>query len=382
MRKIVHVLIVMGIIGILLSLSSVSAQQNIQHGLNARYYALSDLNTIIISRIDPQIAWIYNSWSEPNNGIAQTFNYNTNSQIRSGTPYQVTWSGYLEIPESGTYTFGGKTDDFGGLELYISGKWVDIVFWHSSWKIAETHQLTDHSGGYDLYDPKTINITKGYYLLQASMTENDGTGDSGFDFDWKRPGQTQWEVVPQEFLYPELPNTHVSSSHGNWYIYLVILAALLAVILAYFAWRRRPKLYATFKVEHIENGEMLICNIWNVKRSQIDDLIAYFEILGRRDMQRIGEIVRAKITTKQREIAERAALPASHEPARFPVVVFNQEINAAYIVSDSEEQTFLLPDGPYIIRVKIHFGRQVKQVSQEFEVVSESPHTRLSVFNR
>ena len=361
----------------------VPAQAETQHGLNAKYYALSDLNTILISRIDPQIAWTYNNWWEPNNGIAETFKYSSASN--SGIPYEATWSGYLEIPESGTYTFGGRTDDYGGAQLYISGQWVDIAYWHSSWMIYPGQRSKDHSGGYDLYDPLTISLTKGFYPINATMQEIDGVGAGGFEFDWKRPGQTQWEVVPQEFLcpdsscFPVIPV--VSNGCRNWYIYLVIGAALGAGVLAYFVGRRfvRPKVEATFKVEDIGNGQMLICDSWNVKRSQIDDLIAYFEILDRADMQIIGKTVRAKITTKQGEIAERAASPASHHPARFPVVIFNQEINAAYIVSDSKEQMLLLPVGLYIIRVKIYFGQQVKQVSQEFAVVSESPHIKLSV---
>jgi len=394
MRKSVHFLAVIAIIGILASLMMATAQADTQQGLtqpgtglNAEYYALSAVQTIRISRIDHQIAWTYNSWLEPNNGIAETFNYVSSSN--SGTPYGVTWNGYLSIPENGTYTFGGNTDDFGGAQLLVSDQWVDLVYWHSAWKIR-LQEHKDHSGGYDLYDPLTIRLTKGFYAINVSMQETDGIGGAGFDLDWKRPGQTQWEVVPQEFLYPELPNIPVPvSSKGcdDWYIYLVIGAVLGAAVLAYFLIRRSApqKVVADFIVEDISNGQMLICNIWNTTRSQIDDLVAYFEILGRRDMQRIGKLVRAKITTRQGEIAERIALPASPDPAWFPVVVFNQEINAAYIVNDSEEHMLLLPVGLYIISVNIYCGRrgqQLKQVSLEFTIASESPHIILSPFDR
>lgn len=383
MRKIVHFLAVIVIIGIPLSLMMVPVQADTQHGLSAKYYALSDINTILISRIDPQVALTYNDWARPNNGIAETFKYVPSSSGGAGTPYGATWSGYLEIPESGTYTFGGITDDWGGAQLYISDKWVDIVYWHSSWLIYPAQRSRDHSGGNDKYDPLTISLTKGFYPISATMQEIDGLGEGGFDLDWKRPGQTQWEVVPQEFLcpdsscFPVIPV--VSNGCGNWYIYLVIGLILGAVVLAYLVGRRlvRPKVDAAFKVEDINKKEMLICNIWNVKRSQIDDLIAYFEILNRADMQIIGKTVRAKITTKPGEIEERVASPVSHAPARFPVVVFNQEINAAYIASDSKEQMSLLPVGTYVVNLKIYFGRQVKQVAQEFTVVSESPHIRL-----
>jgi len=513
LRKIVHLLAVIGIMGILVSLTIVPAQADIQqgltqHGLNAKYYALSDPDTILISRIDPQIAWIYNSWYN-NSVIAAKFNYSS----QYGTPFGAEWSGYLLIPESGIYTFGGFTDDFGGAQLYISGQWVDIVYWHSSWRIDPRQYDRDHSGGYDMYDPLTIFLTKGFYPIKARMEEIDGEGGSGFDFRWMRPG-TQWDtVVPQEFLYPQEYNTPIGSpvcvelpsaricftsvislgtttatsattpcgslpsgfiargtsqhvtttarytgavtvgiryddssipTEGDmrlfhcdgtnwhdvttsvdavnniiygedsalswwwigdpagprgglaWYWYIVIGAVLAACVLVYFIWRRfvRPKVVADFKVEDIGDRQMLICNIWNipirskilkmlyVRRSQIDDLIAYFEVLDRADMQRIGKTVRAKITTKQGKTAERVAFPASDDPAMFPVVVFNQEINATYMVSDSEELTLLLPGGLYIIGVKIYFGQQVKQVSREFSVVSESPHIRLSVFHR
>lgn len=388
MRKIVHFLAAIGFMGILLSLMMVPVQADTQHGLNAKYYALSDVNTILISRIDPQVAQTYNSWSEPNNEIAETFGYVPSSSGGAGTPFGAVWSGYLSIPESGTYTFGGITDDWGGAQLYISGQWVDIVYWHSSWLIYPAERSRDHSGGYDTYDPLTIHLTKGFYPIYATMQEIDGVGGAGFDLDWQRPGQTQWEVVPQEFLcpdsscFPVIPV--VSNGCRNWYIYLVIGLVLGAVVLAFLVGRRfiRPKVDATFKVEDIDNREVLICNIWNVRRSRIDDLTAYFEILDRADMQIIGKTVRAKITTKQGKTAERVALPASHDPARFPVVVFNQEINAAYMASDSKEEMLLLPVGLYVVTLKIHFGRQVKQVSREFEVVSESPHIRLSAAYR
>jgi len=520
MRTIAHFLAVIGIIGILMSLMIVPAQADIQpvisqHGLNARYYALSDPNATLISRIDPRISWTYNSWY--GEGIATTFHFDeSNYALRHGDPYGAEWSGYLLIPESGTYIFGGRTDDYGEAQLYIDGQWVDIVYWHSSWRIDPKQYDRDHSGGYDLYDPLAISLTQGVYPIQAKLAETDGQAASGFDFDWKRPGQPQWEVVPQDFLYPqeyntpfgsnvcvELPSARIcytsvilagtttataspttpcgslpsgfiergTSQHltttamytgavtvgiryddsdilteddmrlfhcdgttwhdvttsvdavnniiygedsalswwtiGDpagagggvglaWYWYIVIVAALAACVLVYFVWRRcvRPKAVADFKVEDISNGQMLICNIWNVPirsqilkmlnitRRQIDDLIAYFEIIDHADMQRIGKTVRAKITTKQGGIAERVVLPASDDPARFPVVVFNQELNAAYISSGSKEQMLLLPVGLYIIRVKIYFGQRVKQVSQEFAVASESPHLSLSIDKR
>ena len=137
----------------------------------------------------------------------------------------------------------------------------------------------------------------------------------------------------------------------------------------------------TFKVEATNSREMLICNIWNVKRSQTNDLSAYFEILYHGDMQRAGNRIKAKITTSQGEIVDRVALRASYVHARFPVVVFNKEINAAYISTEAKEQTLLLPAGPYVTRVEIHFGRQVRRVSQDFAVADESPRIRLSEFH-
>jgi hypothetical protein len=397
MIKIVHFLAAIGIIGILASLTMVTPQAEAQQGctqpgLNAQYYALSDPNTILISRIDPQIAFTYNGWEQPNNGIAETFNYNPRLTYPSGDPYAASWSGYLEIPETGTYTFGGYTDDFGSAQLLIGGQTVDIVPLHSTWKIA-AHTDRDHRGGYDMYDSVSINLTKGFYPITAQLQENDGLYGAGFDLDWKRPGQ-QREVIPEQFLCAELPPTPTptpipvgSGGCGNWYIYLIIGLVLAAILLAFLLIRRfaRPKVVADFKVEDISNGQMLICNIWNVTSRRVDDLIAYFEILGRTDMQRIGKSVRAKITTRQGEMAERIALPASPDPAWFPVVVFNQEINAAYIVNDSEEHMLLLPVGLYIISVNIYCGRrgqQLKQVSLEFTIASESPHIILSPFDR
>jgi len=150
----------------------------------------------------------------------------------------------------------------------------------------------------------------------------------------------------------------------------------------------KPKLAVGFEVETINGNSSLICQIWNVpikkgilkmlsvKRTQIDNLFAEFEILDRKHMNSITGIIKPKLKTQQGQLFEQIVLPASDSPASFPIVVFRKELNGAYIADKATNQ--VLPShGIYIAKIKIDYEGKNEQALQEFVVLESLPYIGL-----
>ncbi len=122
---------------ILLSfLSKTMAQQ----GLKGDYYSGTDFNTKVMSRVDAQIDF---DWRI---GTAPVKDMNPNL-------YSIRWTGRLQAPASGTYTFSAKVDD--GIRLWIGN--VKIL---DAWGM---HDSEDFSGKVILEAGKKYDIKIEYF---------------------------------------------------------------------------------------------------------------------------------------------------------------------------------------------------------------------------
>jgi fibronectin type 3 domain-containing protein len=97
--------------------------------------------------------------------------------------FSVRWTGTVEAPVTGAFTFYTKSDD--GVRLWIDGK-LQVNHW------------TQHSLALDQGTP--INLVAGTkYKVQLEYF--DGSGGAIIDFRWSYPGQAQ-QTVPKQYLYP------------------------------------------------------------------------------------------------------------------------------------------------------------------------------------
>ncbi len=97
--------------------------------------------------------------------------------------FSVRWTGQVEAPVSGAYTFVTRSDD--GVRLWIDGK-VLINHW------------SDHSPAWDQAVP--VDLVAGHrYNIQLEYYEN--MGGSVIQLLWSYPGQTE-QAIPQQRLYP------------------------------------------------------------------------------------------------------------------------------------------------------------------------------------
>jgi outer membrane protein OmpA-like peptidoglycan-associated protein len=125
-------------LSIIYSLYPIQAQQ----GLKADYYNGTDLlrEDWVMSRIDPQIDFDWQMGTSPANGI-------------SPNVYSVRWTGRLQAPVSGTYTFSAKVDD--GIRV-----WVGNLLILDAWGL---HDSEDFSGTIALDAGKKYNIRVEYF---------------------------------------------------------------------------------------------------------------------------------------------------------------------------------------------------------------------------
>jgi hypothetical protein len=94
------------------------------------------------------------------------------------------WSGSIELPAAGSYTFEFRADD--GARIWLNG--VQVA---DKWS----------GGGNATYLSATITAT-GATRIPVVFEHYDGTGDSSARIRWKTPSQsTCWIPVPAERLY-------------------------------------------------------------------------------------------------------------------------------------------------------------------------------------
>ncbi len=121
--------------------------------------------------------------------------------------FSVRWTGQIEAPVTGAYTFSTTSDD--GVRLWINGTQL-VTNWTG-------HATTVNDGS-----PITLTAGQRYTI---KMEYYDGGGGATAKLLWAYPGQTQ-QAVPQSYLYPATavaaapataaPSTGIYLSDLNW----------------------------------------------------------------------------------------------------------------------------------------------------------------------
>jgi hypothetical protein len=139
-------------------------------GLTGRYYNNRTVSgTVRLTRIEA----VDFNWGSARPGS----NVNANS-------FSVRWSGFVEAPATGTYTFQTVSDD--GVRLWVNG--MQLV---NNW--------TDHSATTNTASP--INLVAGVrYAVTMEFYENGG--DAVARLLWRTPGNTTFVAVPKDRLFP------------------------------------------------------------------------------------------------------------------------------------------------------------------------------------
>lgn len=149
-------------------------------GLRATYFTGPDKGTGVLTRIEPvvQVAW---QQKPPMPGVpAQGFS--------------VRWTGYVQAPETGVYVFHTEFDDA-----------HDVTF-------ASDNILSMTSFDKEFFNKTPVpldfaqRMTAGRWC-RVSITYRQIEGNSRAVFSWTRPSATNRDpvVVPQQYLYPDLP---------------------------------------------------------------------------------------------------------------------------------------------------------------------------------
>jgi hypothetical protein len=145
-------------------------------GLKGEYFDNTDFTSLKVTRTDATINFSWGSGAPASGVGADTFS--------------VRWTGQVEAPATGTYTFITNSDD--GVRLWVNG--TQLV---NNWT---NHGPTENSGN--------INLTAGQkYSIKLEYYEN--TAGAVIQLFWIYPGQTK-QIVPQSRLY-EASSTGISN---------------------------------------------------------------------------------------------------------------------------------------------------------------------------
>ncbi len=149
-------------------------------GLLGEYYhgsASGAWDDLVIKRLDPTVDFSWGNGS-PEPGVVNVDNF------------KVRWTGEVEIPSTGTYTFYTQTDD--GVRL-----WVNDVLVLENW--------TDHGSTLDRGD---INLKGGQrYPIKLEWYENGGGAIC--QLSWEGPTIAR-QIIPSSYLWVggDRPNAH------------------------------------------------------------------------------------------------------------------------------------------------------------------------------
>ncbi|MCP4047395.1 MAG: putative baseplate assembly protein [Gammaproteobacteria bacterium] len=148
-------------------------------GLYGEYFNNKDLTRRKLSRTDATV----------------NFDWGTGSpdpSIGAGT-FSVRWTGWVQTPSTGTYTFYTESDD--GVRLWVNDQLVI-----NNWSV---HGVTEDSGSISLNSNEKYNIRLEFY---------ENTGLAVIKLYWAPPGQSK-QIIPQGRLYPRNIHTlHLDST--------------------------------------------------------------------------------------------------------------------------------------------------------------------------
>ena len=139
-------------------------------GLKGDYFSNTNLTgQVAASRIDPQINFAWGAVA-----------------AAAGVPadkFSARWTGQVEAPVTGTFTFGTRSDD--GIRLWVNNRLL-IDNW------------TNHSPMWDQTIPVTLNAGQRYNI---QIEYYDNTGGANLQLYWWYPGQGE-QIIPKARLYP------------------------------------------------------------------------------------------------------------------------------------------------------------------------------------
>lgn len=135
-------------------------------GLKGEYFYNPDFTDLRAMRTDNTVNFDWKSWFQPHPAIDKTSNYS------------IRWTGKIEVPVSGTYTFYSAGD-------YYAPLWVN------NQQIVGT-QVFGGSGSVYLEAGQQYNIRLDFKC----------GGSSWVNLKWKKPGENRAAVIPRTQLYP------------------------------------------------------------------------------------------------------------------------------------------------------------------------------------
>ncbi|NQT01753.1 MAG: hypothetical protein HQ580_07015, partial [Planctomycetes bacterium] len=172
-RKMVYLFTVVLVLGL-------AGMASADEGLIGEYYHEGPDDTwddLVMTRLDPTVDFSWGDFS-PEPGVVNVDNF------------KVRWTGEVEIPSTGTYTFHTQTDD--GIRL-----WVNDVLIIENW--------TDHGSTHDSND---INLKGGQrYPIVLEFYENGG--GAVCQLSWEGPTIAR-QIIPSGYLWVggDRPNAH------------------------------------------------------------------------------------------------------------------------------------------------------------------------------
>lgn len=147
--------------------SILEIEQATVNGLRGEYFDNANLTNLKLTRTDNTI----------------NFNWGTGSPSTAIAPntFSVRWTGQVQTPTSGTYTFFTQADD--GIRLWVNGQQI-INNWTN-------RSVTENSGTIALTAGQNYDIRVEYY---------DNTGAAVSRLLWSGPGVTK-QIIPQSQLF-------------------------------------------------------------------------------------------------------------------------------------------------------------------------------------
>src|SRR5262245_23679220 len=161
----------------------------VSFGLSGTYFDNQDLTGRLFTRTDPMVNFLW-ALGPPADPIGPD-------------TFSVRWIGQVQAVESGTYQFRTESDD--GVRLWVNGNLV-INNW------------TDHAGTFDTTPAITLIAGQKYDIR---LEYYEAFGGSVVRLQWKRPGQTDFAIIPETQLLAApggaaLFADNFDTGLGNW----------------------------------------------------------------------------------------------------------------------------------------------------------------------
>lgn len=162
-------------------------------GLRGEYYRWSGASPpsreaafrdLIATRIDPQIYCYWNPGFTPTHpdGLTPALEIRPPQGLPSDN-FAVRWTGEIQAPSTGAYTFTAGSDD--GVRVWFNGELI-IENW------------TDHDRSQDSSDPIDLVAGQRYPIVYEGY---EAGGEAEWQLYWESPS-TPRQLVPQSVLYP------------------------------------------------------------------------------------------------------------------------------------------------------------------------------------